>query len=73
MKNHQKGDKVSVNIITAPNDIKAVSDKPIGNASENPSCIYDHKRHAAGSKIINTDGSEMICSKEGSWKNKKQH
>ncbi|MDP4180422.1 MAG: hypothetical protein Q8942_04935 [Bacillota bacterium] len=69
MKNHTKDDKTSVNIITSPNEIKAVSDKPVGTASKDPFCVYGHKRHAVGSKIINEDGSETVCNKEGSWQN----
>lgn len=71
MKNHQKADKVYVNEIKSPNDIKHVSHKPVGNASDNETCIYANKRHAVGSKIINHDGSETICNEEGSWENKK--
>ena len=68
MKNHQKDDKVSVNRITDQNDIKKMSDKPVGVASENPNCLYAHKRHAVGSKILNSDGSESTCTEDGSWK-----
>jgi len=67
MKNHQKSDKVYVNAIKQPNDVDTASDKPSGRASEVSSCIYNHMRHAEGSKMTNDDGSEMICNKEGSW------
>ncbi|HOV25484.1 MAG TPA: hypothetical protein PK566_03880 [Pseudobacteroides sp.] len=67
MKNHQKSDKVYVNAIKQPNHVDTTSDKPAGIASDEPSCIYNHMRHAEGSKITNDDGSEMVCNKEGSW------
>lgn len=69
MQNHKKQDSVSVNVITPPDDIQTVSSKPVGTADEVPSCIYAHKRHAVGSKIINRDGSETVCTKDGTWQN----
>ena len=69
MQNHKKQDSISVNVITDPDDIKAVSQKTAGNAGTDPFCIYGHKRHAVGSKIINRDGSETVCTDEGSWRN----
>jgi len=69
MQNHKKQDNISVNIINEENEIRHVSQKPAGNAGKDPFCVYDHKRHAVGSKIINDDGSESTCTKDGSWKN----
>jgi hypothetical protein len=71
MKNHKKQDSISVNNITLHNEIKPDSDKPKGNADSDPFCVYEHKRHAAGSKIMNSDGSETVCDKDGTWKNSK--
>ena len=68
MQNHKKQDNISVNIINQDNTVKPVSPKPVGNAATDPFCIYDHKRHAVGSKIINEDGSETVCTNDGSWK-----
>lgn len=69
MQNHKKQDNISVNIITSEDDIKSISKQPTGNAATDPFCIHAHKRHAVGSKIINEDGSETVCSNDGSWKN----
>jgi hypothetical protein len=69
MQNHKKQDSISVNVINQANEIKSISQKPVGNAGKDPFCVYDHKRHAAGSKIINEDGSESVCSEDGSWRN----
>jgi hypothetical protein len=66
MQNRKKQDNISVNII-GENEIKSISQKR-GNADKDPFCVYDHKRHAVGSKIMNDDGSENICTEEGSWK-----
>ena len=68
MQNRKKQDSISVNII-GENEIKSVSQKPVGNAGKDPFCVYDHKRHAVGSKIMNEDGSETVCTDDGSWKN----
>jgi hypothetical protein len=69
MKNHKKNDNISVNDISLHNDIKAVSQKPAGNADKDPFCVYEHKRHAVGSKIKNSDGSESVCTEDTTWKN----
>ncbi len=73
MKNNKRDDKLYINTISSPTDIKAVTNSPAGNAEIDPFCIYAHKRHAIGSKIINNDGSQTICSTEnhGSWQNSK--
>ena len=68
MKNHKKGDDLSVNIITPGNEIR-VTKKNAGNASKDPFCIYEHKRHAVGSKIMSSDGSEAVCKDDSSWHN----
>jgi len=68
MQNHKKQDNISVNVIGQEKQIKSISQEPVGNAGKDPFCVYDHKRHAVGSKIINDDGSESVCSEEGSWK-----
>ena len=68
MQNRKKNDNISVDII-GENEIKF--ERPGGNAGKNPFCVYDHKRHAVGSKIINDDGTESICTADGSWKNSK--
>lgn len=69
MKNNKKNDMLSVNNIASPNEIRAVSQKPTGNAEDDPFCVYAHQRHAVGSKIKTTDGIESECTNEGSWKN----
>ncbi|MCX7923071.1 MAG: hypothetical protein N3B21_13835 [Clostridia bacterium] len=69
MQNHKKQDSISVNEISHTNEVRNISKKPVGNAGEDAFCVYDHKRHAVGSKIINKDGTETVCQKNGSWKN----
>jgi len=71
MKNHKKGDKLYVNLISGRDDIKPLSDNPVGDALRDPFCVYAHQRHAVGSKIINNDGSEAVCTTQnnGSWQN----
>jgi len=69
MQNHNKKDNLFVNTISPPDDVKTVSKKTVGNASEQPFCIYNHQRHAVGSVIKNRDGSKMVCTKDGSWQN----
>jgi hypothetical protein len=73
MQNRKKQDRISVNVITPENDIKAVSKDTVGNAAEDPNCIYTHERHAVGSKIKNDDGSELICTDNSSWQNSKKN
>lgn len=68
MQNHKKQENISVNVINEAKEVKSVSQGPVGNASQDPFCVYDHKRHAVGSKIINRNGNESVCSSEGSWK-----
>ena len=72
MQNHKKQDSLSINKISVTNEVERISGKPAGNAEKDPFCVYDHKRHAVGSKIINEDGSETICQENGSWKNRKK-
>lgn len=67
MKNNNKRDSIFVNKITPPDEVKAVSKEPVGKADENAFCIFNHQRHAVGSVINQRDGSETICTKDGSW------
>jgi hypothetical protein len=71
MLNHKKQDNISVNVISPTNDIKNVSEKPVGNADKDPFCVYAHKRHAVGSKLVNEDGSNKECKDDTSWQNSK--
>lgn len=68
MQNHKKEDSISVNIINQENDVIPTSQKSVGNAGKAPFCVFNHKRHAVGSIIINEDGSTNTCTEEGSWK-----
>lgn len=68
MKNRNQNDHISVDIIT-PDNVKPVSS--VGDATKNTFCIYRNKKHAVGSVIQDTDGSEMVCTEDGSWKNSK--
>lgn len=65
MKNHQKQDKLFVNNITAPNEVEKVSKEPKGQADSEPFCIMANQRHAVGSKIMNRDGTETVCTEKG--------
>lgn len=71
MQNHNKQDSLKVNKIDSDNTVTAMSNKTVGTADNSPFCLYNHKRHAAGSKLVNEDGSESVCSTDGSWKNQK--
>ncbi len=70
MQNHKKQDSISVNVISEQNEVRPTSQKPVGNAGKDPFCVYDHKRHAAGSIIVNEDGTESVCCEDGTWRNK---
>lgn len=70
MKNHVKRDKITVNTISPPNDVKSISNSPIKNSQEASFCVYAGMRHAVGSVIKNEDGSEIVCTADGSWQNK---
>lgn len=69
MQNRKKNDNISVNKITLHNDIEPISKKSVGTAEKDPFCVYEHKRHAVGSKIKNSDDSETICTDDSTWKN----
>ena len=67
---NKKKDNLSINIISAPNEVKPVSQGTAGNAKKDPFCIYAGMRHGVGSIIKKDDGSELICTNNGSWQNK---
>lgn len=69
MENHKRQDNLYINEIAEGNEVKSISKNAVGNAEQEPFCVYNHKRHAVGSKIINDDGSESICKEDGSWQN----
>ncbi|NLV89656.1 MAG: hypothetical protein GX021_09900 [Tissierellia bacterium] len=66
---NKREDDISINVISAPNDVKPVSQAPVGNAGKAPFCIYAGMRHADGSVIKMEDGSEVVCTENGSWQN----
>lgn len=66
---NKKEDSLYVNIISPPNQIKHLSENPVGYATKDAFCIYAGVRHAVGSKIINNDGTETVCTKDGTWQN----
>ncbi len=68
MQNHKKQDSISVNLISEQNEVRPLSQQPTGNADKEPFCVYDHKRHAVGSIIVNEDGTQSVCCQDGSWK-----
>lgn len=72
MQNHNKQDKIFVNKITPENTVRPTSQKDSGNAAKDTFCVYNHKRHAVGSKLINDDGPDSVCSADSSWKNVKE-
>lgn len=65
LKNHNKRDKLFVNSIATPNEVKKVSKEQKGRADTDPFCIYANQKHAVGSKIMNRDGTETICTEKG--------
>ncbi|HLR34823.1 MAG TPA: hypothetical protein VK071_05780 [Tissierellales bacterium] len=69
MKNHKKEDNLTKNIISAPYEVKPISKNSVGNAGEDPFCVYAGMRHAVGSIITKDDGSTLICTENGSWQN----
>ncbi|MBU5437244.1 hypothetical protein KQI42_04440 [Tissierella sp. MSJ-40] len=69
MKNNKKDDDISINIISAPNNVKPISKAPVGNAAKDAFCIYAGMRHAVGSVIEMEDGSKVVCTDDGSWQN----
>lgn len=69
MQNHTKQDKITVNTITPENTVRTHPQNGTGNAAQDPFCVYNHKRHAVGSKLVNDDGPDSVCTEEGSWKN----
>lgn len=69
MKNHKKEDDLTRNIISAPYEVKPISNETVGNAGTAPFCVYAGMRHAVGSVITKDDGSKLICTKNGSWQN----
>ncbi|WP_024833614.1 hypothetical protein [Ruminiclostridium josui] len=71
MQNRKQQDSIAVNNISQENKIKREANKDTGNAGKDPFCVYDHKRHAVGSKITSENGLQSVCTEEGSWKVKK--
>lgn len=69
MKNHKKRDNITVNKISAPNEVKSLSNESVGNAGNSPFCVYAGMRHAVGSVITKEDGSQLLCTENGSWQN----
>lgn len=54
-----------VNKVSAPGNIQ--SSTKASSMNNDVSCIYNNENHAVGSKIINEDGREYICSPDGTW------
>lgn len=63
----KKKDTIPVDVIDAYGNDTAVGEEPLGEDGKAPSCIYNHKTHAVGSIIKHKDGSESICTKDGTW------
>lgn len=55
----------NVNVISAPGRLMSSTKADANN--NDVSCIYDNQNHAVGSKILNEDGTEFICSNNGTW------
>lgn len=68
MKNKQKASNIYKTRITS-DDITPLSSEPVGNAYDNPSCVYDHQWHAEGSQFESKSGVKMVCGADGEWKN----
>ena len=52
-----------VNKISAPGNIQ--SSTKASTMNNDVSCIYNNKNHGVGSVIVNEDGSEYVCSSDG--------
>ena len=72
MKNRKKRDDITINIISAPQEVKSISKSPTGNAGKDPFCIYAGMRHAVGSIIEKDDGTKIVCTEDGSWQNNEE-
>lgn len=66
MQDRKKEDGLSNKTLSAPGNIVTQSNI-VGNAGTDAFCVYNNERHAVGSKIINEDGREYLCSQDGSW------
>lgn len=69
MKNHNKRNRIFINKISAPNNIKSVSRGPVGSADKDSFWVYAGIRHAVGSVITKEDGTKLVCTDDGSWQN----
>ena len=67
---NRKEDDLSINLISAPNNINPISKSPVGNAGKDSFCIYAGMRHAVGSVIKMENGLEVVCTDNGTWQNK---
>lgn len=69
LKNRQKESTVNKTKITSPDNIEPLSSGHVGNAYDNPSCVYNHQWHAEGSIFESKGGVKMVCDDDGEWKN----
>lgn len=72
MQDHKKQDSLYVDKVIDPNETKTVSRVKTGNAGKDAFCVYNHERHAVGSKIEDINEGESVCGKDGSWHNTKK-
>ncbi len=68
--NHNKNNNIFVNVISQPRHVKSLSNRPIGTADTNHFCVFNNQSHAVGSVIKGSDGSNYVCTEDGSWQNK---
>lgn len=69
-KDKQMEETRNVNIISAPGNIRSSVKASISN--NDVSCIYGGENHGVGSVILNEDGSEFICTSDGTWQIQKK-
>lgn len=67
----KKKDTVKINVIDPPYGKKSIGNIPVDENGKAPSCVFNHETHGAGSVINNRDGSQSVCSEDGTWQYKK--
>lgn len=59
-----------VNNISAPGNI--TSSTKSSSSNNDVSCIYNNRNHGVGSVITNEDGSQYVCTNDGTWQVKEK-
>ncbi|MEA5094511.1 MAG: hypothetical protein VB128_06080 [Sedimentibacter saalensis] len=65
--NHNTRNNIFVNVISQPGHVKSLTKRPVGTADTNHFCVFNNQSHAVGSVIKGSDGSNYVCTEDGSW------